>query len=90
MRILINLNNKTFKAILHYSKENNKSIEQSTEEAINDFLDPGYEQDLDELINKSQELAQTYKNINASLLQRELGVGYARALRLLNVIKNKN
>ena len=85
-KVTINLKLKTFKALTNYSSENNKSIDQSIEEAITDFLDPGYEQDYDNLIEEATALSKTHKNINASFLQRKLGIGYTRALRLLYLL----
>jgi len=86
-KVTINLKLKTFKALANYSSENHKSIDQTIEEAITNFLDPGYEQDYDDLINEAVKLSKTYKNINASLIQRKLGIGYARALRLVRMIR---
>lgn len=87
MKITINLKPRTIRAVTNYANENNKSIDQAIEEAIEDFLDPGYEQDYDDMLDEAVKLSKNYKNINASLLQRKLGIGYARALRLLNMIR---
>lgn len=88
MKVTINLKPKTIRAIINYSNENNKNFDHSIEEAVINFLDPGYEQDYDELLQEAIKLSKIYKNINSSLLQRKLGIGYARAIRLLNKLQN--
>ena len=41
----------------------------------------------DELFNKAKELVTKYDSVSASLLQRRLKIGYARAARLLDQLE---
>lgn len=86
-KIAINLKTKTIKALHNYAAESNQLVDQAVQEAVDDFLDPGYEQDFDELYEKAVEISGKYDRVTASLLQRELEVGYARAERILKKLQ---
>ena len=48
---------------------------------------PGLDGDLDELFNNAVEVVVQYDRVSASLLQRRLDVGYARAARLIDQLE---
>src|SRR5688572_327399 len=48
---------------------------------------PGLDGDLDELFNNAVEVVVNYDRASASLLQRRLDVGYARAARLIDQLE---
>jgi DNA segregation ATPase FtsK/SpoIIIE-like protein len=86
-KITINLKTKTLKAVQNYAKETNQLLDKVVEEAIDCFMDPGYEQNFDEILLKAKEIAIKYDRPTASLLQRDLKVGYARAQRILDYLE---
>lgn len=45
------------------------------------------EEDEDELLDEAKEIVSKYDRASASLLQRRLGTGYARAARLLDLLE---
>lgn len=43
----------------------------------------------DELVEEAIEVVSNYDAVSASLLQRRLSIGYARAAKLMNILENK-
>lgn len=43
----------------------------------------------DELLKKAEEIVSKYEEVSASLLQRRLAIGYARAARILDLLEEK-
>lgn len=82
-KITINLKTKTIKSLQNCVAESNQLVDQVVQKALDDFLDPGYEKDFDELYEEAVKIADKYERVTASLLQRKLKVGYSRAERIL-------
>lgn len=62
------------------------------ERFILDMPDPStYIEDLneDEIIEEAKKVIDQYDRVSASLLQRRLSIGYARASRLIDILENK-
>ncbi|MFH0712623.1 MAG: DNA translocase FtsK 4TM domain-containing protein [Candidatus Jorgensenbacteria bacterium] len=85
------------KKVTAFIKENNKP-EENGEEVINleenggpraDLALDDYSDDSDELYNEAIRVVKEAKKASASLLQRRLKVGYARAARLLDIMEEK-
>lgn len=82
------------RAVVGFIKENNKPgeeieirAEQQTETGgISEFLDDDAESE-DELLREAIDVVRAAKKASASLLQRRLRVGYARAARLLDIME---
>src|SRR3989344_3083853 len=72
--------------LLNQNQNQNKN--QNQKSAFNIFNQPS-EDDGDELFNEALEVVQAAKKASASLLQRRLKIGYARAARLLDIMENK-
>lgn len=56
-----------------------------------EYLDP-YDPETaseDDLVDKAIEIVSQYDAASASLLQRRLAIGYARAARLMDILENK-
>ena len=49
---------------------------------------PGFEGDIDEYFKKAVELVCQYEKASASMLQRRLSVGYARAARIMDQLES--
>lgn len=85
--------------VVNFIKENNKTKEINEEEkisidqAMNEVsainIDEYLVNDDDELYEEAVELVKKAKKASASLLQRHLKVGYARAARLLDIMEAK-
>lgn len=43
----------------------------------------------DELVEEAIEVITQYEEVSASLLQRRLSIGYARAVKLMDILENK-
>jgi len=85
------------KKVTAFIKENNKP-EENGEDAINieengappaDLEFYSYSDDSDELYDEAIRVVREAKKASASLLQRRLKVGYARAARLLDIMEEK-
>ena len=85
------------KKVTAFIKENNKP-EENGEDAINieengappaDLEFDSYSDDSDELYDEAIRVVREAKKASASLLQRRLKVGYARAARLLDIMEEK-
>ena len=63
-----------------YSEEEVKEIE---------ALGADDDEDGDELFDKAVAVAQQYRRVSASLLQRRLGIGYPRAARLVDLLEER-
>ena len=74
-------------ASAEYNEEVSKSIETSTAPASAAHSDEGA--DTDELFEEAAEIAFELGQISASMIQRRLKVGYARAGRLLDILDKK-
>jgi len=62
------------------------------EKFILDMPDPSsYIQDLNEneIIEEAKKVIDQYDRVSASLLQRRLSIGYAKASRLMDILENK-
>ena len=83
------------KKVVEFIKEQAGSIiydEQITEKPQRGVSIPGFEggnDDEDELLNEAMEIVKAAGKASASLLQRRLRVGYARAARLLDILEDK-
>ncbi len=68
-----------------------EDVPKSSTPASQGLLDfnSGGEDDEDELLEQAKEVVTQAKKASASLLQRRLRVGYARAARLLDIMENK-
>lgn len=87
---------KEIKRVVDFIKEQSGSViynDQVVEKPVRDFTIPGFEHsgddEDDELMAKAIELVQNAGKASASLLQRRLRVGYARAARLLDLMEDK-
>lgn len=88
------------KKVINFIKSNNKSEathqedelpsfnNQNQETAFNVFNQP-LEEEGDELFEEALEAVKAAQKASASLLQRRLKIGYARAARLLDIMENK-
>lgn len=90
------VNEKEIRKVVDFIKDQVGSVsydEQVTEKPVRDFTIPGLESsgedDDDELISEAIELVRAAGKASASLLQRRLRVGYARAARLLDILEEK-
>lgn len=63
-------------------------LEAKTGDIFDDYM--GTNQDEDEMLPQAIEFVKKAGKASASLLQRRLGVGYARAARLLDIMEEKN
>lgn len=63
-------------------------MEAKTGDIFDDYM--GTNQDEDEMLPQAIEFVKKAGKASASLLQRRLGVGYARAARLLDIMEEKN
>ncbi|MFA6364991.1 MAG: DNA translocase FtsK [Candidatus Paceibacterota bacterium] len=84
------------KAVVNFIKENNEAgmgtipIDSDEEpEATHIFESFGNDDSLDEFFDEAVEVVRVAKKASASLLQRRLKVGYARAARLLDIMEAK-
>jgi S-DNA-T family DNA segregation ATPase FtsK/SpoIIIE len=86
---------KEIKKVVDFIKEQAGSIiydDQITEKPQRGVSIPGFESggdDEDELLGEAMETVQAAGKASASLLQRRLRVGYARAARLLDILEDK-
>ncbi|MBX4186764.1 MAG: DNA translocase FtsK [Candidatus Doudnabacteria bacterium] len=87
---------KEIKRVIDFIKEQTGSViydEQVTEKPQRGVNVPGFENignsDEDELLQEAIETVQAAGKASASLLQRRLRVGYARAARLLDILEDK-
>jgi S-DNA-T family DNA segregation ATPase FtsK/SpoIIIE len=86
---------KEIKRVVDFIKEQTGSViydEQIVEKLHRDVSIPGFENsdgDDDELMKEAIEVVQNAGKASASLLQRRLRVGYARAARLLDLMEDK-
>lgn len=87
------------KKVISFIKNNNKlEIEPSPEDlavsdseqgSVSDFLDRPFDEEEDELFPEALAAVKAAKKASASLLQRRLKIGYARAARLLDIMESK-
>src|SRR5581483_11091818 len=85
---------KEIKKVMDFIKEQSGSViydDQVTEKPQRGVSVPGFEggDDEDELMQEAIETVQAAGKASASLLQRRLRVGYARAARLLDILEDK-
>ncbi len=86
---------KEIKKVVDFLKEQSGSViydEQITEKPQKGVNIPGFEgssDDEDELLQEAMETVRAAGKASASLLQRRLRVGYARAARLLDILEDK-
>ncbi len=87
---------KEIKKVVDFLKEQSGSVlydEQITEKPQKGVSIPGFEgsggDDEDDLMNEAIETVRAAGKASASLLQRRLRVGYARAARLLDILEDK-
>ncbi|OGE82412.1 MAG: hypothetical protein A3B10_02970 [Candidatus Doudnabacteria bacterium RIFCSPLOWO2_01_FULL_44_21] len=86
---------KEIKKVVGFIKDESGSIsydEQITQKPQRDVLIPGFDNsndDDDELLSEAMEVVRAAKKASASLLQRRLRVGYARAARLLDMLEEQ-
>jgi len=86
---------KEIKRVADFLKEQSGSViydDQIVEKPQRDFMIPGFEGsggDEDELLKDAIETVQAAGKASASLLQRRLRVGYARAARLLDLMEDQ-
>ncbi|HEX9503079.1 MAG TPA: DNA translocase FtsK, partial [Patescibacteria group bacterium] len=87
---------KEIKRVVEFIKEQTGSViydEQIVEKPRRDITIPGFEgsaaDDEDELLQEAIDTVQAAGKASASLLQRRLRVGYARAARLLDILEDK-
>ena len=74
--------------IKNHNKKQEKTIPQLEE--LDQGLEPeAFDQEDDELLEQAQEVVKKAKKASASLLQRRLKIGYARAARLLDIMETK-
>ena len=89
------MSEREIKKVVEFIKEQAGSIiydEQITEKPQRGVSIPGFEggnDDEDELLNEAMEIVKAAGKASASLLQRRLRVGYARAARLLDILEDK-
>ncbi len=89
------VNEKEIKKVVEFIKEQSGSIiydDQITEKPQRGVSVPGLEgsgDDEDELLQEAMETVKAAGKASASLLQRRLRVGYARAARLLDILEDK-
>ena len=81
-------------AVVSFIRENNKGLEEEPELEGNDtssvpIFDESFDGDDDELYTDAIEVVRMAGKASASLLQRRLKVGYARAARLLDLMEAK-
>lgn len=81
-KITTNLKTETIKSIKIYADEHNKSEDTVIQDALDQYFEEDYEEYFDDLFEQAIQLKRIYGNINASFLQRELKIGYARADRI--------
>lgn len=86
------------KKVTEFIKENNELVGDEEEESLNEVMAGGGEDEElfgeisdeeDDLYNEAVEVVTQAKKASASLLQRRLKVGYARAARLLDLMEAK-
>jgi len=89
------------KKVINFIKTNNKPEESDSENELEleensqnhespfDVFNQPAEDDDDELLDEAIEVVKAAQKASASLLQRRLKVGYARAARLLDIMENK-
>jgi S-DNA-T family DNA segregation ATPase FtsK/SpoIIIE len=87
------------KKVINFIKANNKPemISETETPFLNQDFDSGFnlfnqsfeEEEEDELFEEALEVVKAAKKASASLLQRRLEIGYARAARLLDIMENK-
>jgi len=65
------------------------SLDQDSNSGFNPFNQSSEEEEKDELFEEALEAIKAAKKASASLLQRRLKIGYARAARLLDIMENK-
>lgn len=58
------------------------------ERALSSWLGNDFGDD-DKLFDKAVKIVQQYEMVSTSLLQRRLGIGYARALRMMDILEEK-
>jgi DNA segregation ATPase FtsK/SpoIIIE, S-DNA-T family len=87
MKRTFNIATNRIKAVTNFALETDISVDQAIQNALDDYLDIGYEKDFEEIYKKAIKLIQNYERTSASLLQRELQIGYARALRVLGLLE---
>lgn len=88
-QIKINLKSQLLKQIQNYSVEHDVNGDQVIPEALNQFFEDDYIEEYDELLDKAKKIAIEFDQPTASLLQRKLKVGYARADRLLRITRQR-
>ena len=70
---------------VHYTEEITEGAEESI--AMSGLMTPGKASDRDPLFNQAVQIISSFDKASASLLQRRLKVGYARAARLLDELE---
>ena len=88
MKITIDLKPKTLKSLEMYATEHGQTQDRVVQDVLDEYFENDYEEYLDDLYEKAELLTRNHPNINASFLQRELKIGYARSMRILNKIKS--
>jgi S-DNA-T family DNA segregation ATPase FtsK/SpoIIIE len=89
------VNEKEIKKVVDFIKEQSGAIiydDQITQKPVRDLTVPGLDgvaEDDDELLADAIETVRNAGKASASLLQRRLRVGYARAARLLDILEEK-
>jgi len=83
------VSDKSIKKVVEYLKERAKPeyISEITQPSVSSF--GGVFDEEDELLPQAKEVVWQAKKASASLLQRRLRIGYARAARLLDILEEK-
>lgn len=85
--LIINLKTKTIKQIKIYSQENNINEGQVIRKALDQFFEEDYTKFWDDLYQEAINVVKQYDKGSASLLQRQLKIGYGRACRIMNQLE---
>lgn len=88
MKTTINLKPQIIKQIKIFSQENNTDEGQVIEKALEWFFEDDYIEFWDDLYKEAIKVVKQYKKASASLLQRQLEIGYNRACRIMSHLEN--
>lgn len=80
---VIDLKPKTVKSIKIYADEHNINESEVIQKALDEFFQEDYTEFWDDLYQEAVKIAKLYDKVSASLLQRELMIGYGRASRIM-------
>ena len=93
------LSEEEIKKVANFVKKNNEVIEEDQDENVEEFSQKkssidfesfAPEEQPDDLFNEAVEVVRRAQKASASLLQRRLKVGYARAARLLDIMEERS